>query len=335
MATLASFSSDGGKTLCYPLAPGVTSSRLVLGCMHFAKGGDMDGASTLQKAVLALETVLGYGWDTFDLADIYGRGESEVVFGKAVRQLGLPRESIIVQSKCGIRFAGEPHASDPHRFDFSRRHILDSVEGSLRRLGMDYLDLLLLHRPDFLADPEEVLTAFAELQATGKVLAFGVSNFTPPLLDLFRSAGFIPVVHQVEISLLKHRLITSTMVSEDREPMPASTPDGTLEWHRQTGVVTQAWAPLAYGYPCGRAPDWEPGRVGATAARVREMAAEVGAPPEAVVIAWLLRHPAMIQPVIGTLHPQRLKACHQALDLSLSREAWYRLLAAARSAPLP
>lgn len=338
MARLLVFSEDDGQTLTYPLAPGLRASRLGLGCMHFGgtwEAGKEIGAEARAQARVALETALELGWDFFDHADIYCRGRSEVVFGELIREMGIPRESIIVQTKCGIRFADDPGPGQPHRFDFSKEHIVASVEQSLKRLGMEYVDSLLLHRPDLLADPQEVMEALALLHGSGKVGFFGVSNFTPPLLELYREAGFTPVANQVELNLLRTSLIDASMVAQGRSPHPGHTADGTLEWHRRRGVVTQAWAPMAYGYLSGRAPDWEPERVGAAARCVQQVALAHGVRPEAVVIAFLLRHPAMIQPIIGTRDPARLKACHQALSLRLSREEWYILYQAGRGKSLP
>lgn len=328
--------------LVFPHAALAPVSRLALGCMHFGGGWDPGSGSVkddLAKAREALGSVLELGWTFFDHADIYCRGRSESVFAQAIRDLGVDRESVFIQTKCGIRFPGDPDKPAPHRFDFSREHILASVDGSLDRLDCGYIDILLLHRPDLLADPEEVILALDSLKESGKVRHFGVSNFTPPLLDLYLSAGFHPVANQVEINLLKTTLFDSTMATAEQDgrriPAPGQPTDGTLEWHRRHGVVTQAWAPMAYGYLSGRDPDWEKERVSRGAEKVREIAGRHGVPAEAVVIGWLLRHPARIQPVVGSRNPARLKACHKALELNLSREEWYDLYVACRGVPLP
>lgn len=306
--------------------------------MHF--GGTWNATEPVpeevrQRARTALETALELGWNFFDHADIYCRGKSETLFGELMREMKLPREAVILQSKCGIRFPGEPHPEDPHRFDFSKDHIIASAEGSLKRLGTDYLDIFLLHRPDLLAEPEEVIEAVMELKTAGKVRFFGVSNFTVPLLDLFAEAGFLPVVNQMELNLLKTSLLDASVVAVRREPAPGHVADGALEWHRRKGVVTQAWAPMAYGYLSGREPDKDHERVGKAAEVVSKIARAHEVPAEAVVIAWLLRHPAKIQPVIGTRDPDRLRACHQALQVALTREEWYALYLAGRGQPLP
>jgi len=336
--TLPVFSKDHGTTLSYPLAGALNCSRLVLGCMHFGGTWEREGTvptDARKAARVALETALELGWDVFDHADIYCRGRSELVFGELLRELKIPRESVIIQTKCGICFPDTPDAGDPHRYDFRREYIIESLEGSLKRLGVDYVDCLLLHRPDFLADPDEVMEAFTELHGSGKVGFFGVSNFTPPLLELFKGAGFVPVANQVEFNLLKTALIDGTMVSQGRDPHPGCTVTGTLEWHRRHGVVTQAWAPLAYGYASGRPMEKDPERAQRLSALVEELANAYGVAPEAVVIGWLLRHPAHVQPVIGTRDPQRLKACHEALSLSLAHKDWYRLYHASRQRELP
>lgn len=335
--SLPSFFIPGNDSLRFPLARDFVTAPIALGCMHF--GGDGRDvpvpAEVRQQARTAMETARELGWNLFDHADIYCRGKSESLFGDLTTELQWDRASYFIQTKCGIRFPGFPDNNDPLRFDFSRQHILDSVHQSLQRLRTDYIDVLLLHRPDLLADPQEVMEAFDHLRSSGKVRFFGVSNFPPHLLDLFRAAGFTPVANQVEINLLRTSLLDASVVAQDRSPAPGHPADGTLEWHRIHGVVTQAWAPLAYGYPAGRTPEWDRQRVSKTAGVVQTIATELNAPPEAVVLAFLLRHPAAIQPIVGSRNPQRLHAANQARHIALSREQWYRLYTAGRGQPLP
>ncbi len=325
-------------TLDFPLA-GCPASRVALGCMHFGGNrnlGETDNGEILRKGRTALETALQLGINFFDHADIYGGGESESVFGKLIEEMRVQRDSILIQTKCGIRFAGEPHNDDPHRYDFSEEHILRSVENSLRRLRTDRIDILLLHRPDALMEPEEIAAAFTKLRSSGKVRAFGVSNHTPAQMDLLRDALPFPLVaNQVEINLLKTSLIDAGIVSAGREPAPGHPADGSLEYHRRHRIITQAWAPLAYGYLSGRKPGTDDPRIKPAAALVQELADAHGVPPEAIVIAWLLRHPAKIHPIIGTRDPDRIRACARATDVRLNREQWYRLYIAGRGAPLP
>lgn len=325
------------RRLTYPGIPGLDGSRLALGCMNFGgtwEPGEAVSPEAYARARLAFATALELGWNFFDHADIYGRGRSEAVFGRLMEELRVSRDSVIIQTKCGIRFADDPKRGDPHRYDFSAEHLRFSVDGSLRRLRTDYVDILLLHRPDLLAEPEEVVEALQALKEAGKVRAFGVSNFTPYLLDMYAQAGLWPVANQVEISLLKPALIESGLVAQNGEPAAGHPGDGTLEWHRCNGVVTQAWAPLAYGYLCGREKEGAEERLREGTRLVREMAAEKGVAPEAIVTAWLLRHPARIQPIVGTTDPARLRGCDQSIGLKLSREEWYRLHRTVRGMPL-
>lgn len=338
MSSLPRMMDDSSGDLLYPRAEVLAGPPIALGCMHMGGAWDANASIPIEakeKARAAVETALELGWNFFDHADIYCHGKSEKVFAEVVKELGVAREDIILQSKCGIRFPGDPSPECPHRFDFTADHIKASVEASLRRLETDYLDLLLLHRPDLLAEPEEVLAAFDSLRDDGKVRHFGVSNFPPHVLDLFREAGFIPVANQVELNLLRTSLFDDDVVASRRLPAPGHPADGTLAWHRRHGVVTQAWAPLAYGYPSGRKPDWDHERVHATANVVRDIARIHDVQEEAVVIAFLLRHPAGIQPVIGSRNPERLRACDAARRIRLSREEWYRLYLAGRGEPLP
>lgn len=324
--------------LDYPFT-GRPASRVALGCMHFGGNrrlGEHDEAENHRKSRGALETALEENINFFDHADIYADGKSEEMFGTLIREMRIPRDSILMQTKCGIRFAGEPNAEDPARYDFSKEHILRTVENSLRRLRTDWIDILLLHRPDALMEPDEVAATFAKLHAAGKVRAFGVSNHTPAQIDLLRDALPFPLVaNQVEINLLKTSLLDSAIVSAGREPAPGHPADGSLEHHRLHGMVTQAWAPLAYGYLSGRKPDTDDRRIQSAAALVREIAAAHGVLAESIVIAWLLRHPAKIHPIVGTRDPDRIRACARATAVRLSREEWYRLYIAGRGAPLP
>lgn len=323
-------------TVTFPHAPQLASSRLALGCMKFGQAGvAKQSPESLQRTERAAETAIELGWNFFDHADIYAGGQSESVFGDWWTKRGIPRQQFILQTKCGIRFAGDPYGSTAHRYDFSKAHIIAAATGSLQRLRTDYVDILLLHRPDLLAEPEECLAACEALRQQGKIRYFGVSNFTPAWLAMFAAAGFHPVANQVEINVLKTSLIDSAIVSDSGKPSPGHPADGTLEYHRSHGIVTQAWAPLAYGYPVGRQPDWDPERVHQLAKVIADIANDHGVAREAIVIAWLLRHPAKIQPIIGSGDPDRLRACHAALSVNLSREDWYRITIAGRGRALP
>ena len=234
------------------------------------------------------------------------------------------RDRVIIASKCGIRWQGDPAANAPHRWDFSREHILRSCEGSLKRLGTDRLDLYMLHRPDYLADPEEIAAAFSQLKQQGKVLEFGVSNFRPSFLSMIQRACAMPlVVNQVEIHLARLD----------------SLEDGTLDQCLQEDMTPTSWSPLARGLlgAGGKVDPSDPRAVGLQA--LLELldlkAKEYGVSRTVVALAWLLRHPARIIPIVGSVNPARIRDAVSADTLEMSREEWYTILRAAQMEPLP
>lgn len=317
--------------------------------MHF--GGTWERGSEIsdearRRAREALEAALEIGIDFFDHANVYCWGRSERLFGELAQEMGLKREDYVLQSKVGIRYKGDPTPTAPKRYEFSYAHIMEQVEGSLERLQTDYLDCLLLHRPDILMEVEEIAQAFNELQAAGKVRHFGVSNHTPWQLMRLEAGLEQPLeANQVELNLLKSSLFDASIVAgEDREPMPATVASGTLDYHQLKGIRTQAWAPLAYGYLSGRPIGQEfkfedtaaaKQRIADTSVLVSELAEKYGVSREGIVIGWVLRHPAKILPIIGTRDPGRLKACAEATQVTLEREDWYRLYNAGRGQELP
>ena len=226
----------------------------------------------------------------------------------------------MIASKCGIRFAGDPDGDSPGRYDFSSAHINKSVEGSLRRLGVERLDMLLLHRPDYLMDAAEVAGALESLQASGKVAHVGVSNFSPSQVDLLQSQLSLPLlVNQVEINI--HNISAFT--------------DGTLDQCQRLGISPQAWGPIGgVVRPAWRNTfsDEQQSRIHAEFDR---QAARYGIDNWIVMLAWLLRHPAEICPIIGSTSPERIAAAKQAFDVSYAHEDWYRLLEARNGEPVP
>jgi predicted oxidoreductase len=303
-------------------------SRIALGCMRLS--------DERAQAVASIRAALDQGVDFFDHADIYGRGKREIIFSEIWSEVPGLRDRIVLQSKCGIRFSGDPDASAPHRFDFSYEHIVRSVEGSLRRLRTNYLDVLLLHRPDALVEPEEVAHAFDELHRAGKVRFFGVSNHTAAQIQLLQTCVEQPLVaNQIELNVIHTQLLNDGIIFNRDDSTVASRSEGTLEFCRMHDITIQAWSPLARGDVSGR-PIADPApRVERTTALVARLAEEKGVSKEAIVIAWLLRHPACIQPVIGTTNPARIAAACQADDVELSREEWYSLFIAGRGGELP
>jgi predicted oxidoreductase len=311
-------------------------SRLAYGCMNM--GGRWDatplGAAEALRAERLVNAAVELGINFFDHANIYALGKSEQVFGDVLKRQPSLRAQIVIQTKCGIRFADDPLPGAPGRYDFSYDHIVRAAEGSLRRLQTDTLDILLLHRPDPLAEPEEVARAFDHLHQAGKVRYFGVSNHTPGQIELLRAAVRQPLVaNQLELNILHAPLIDDGVVA-NQAAGPYHAAAGTLDYCRRQGITVQAWAPVAGGRlidPPARAEK----RVKAAAAAVAQIAAARGVPREAVALAWLLRHPAGIQPIIGTTQPERLRASAQADGVALTREEWYALFIAGRGAPMP
>ncbi len=304
------------------------TSRLALGCMRL--GGSWDAtpstAADLAKAVAALRAALDAGYTAIDHADIYCLGKSESLFADAVASLGLRREQLVLISKCGIRFGG----GLPTRYDFSYDWIVSSVEGSLRRLRTDHLDLLLLHRPDALMEPEETARAITRLLDQGKIRAIGVSNHTPAQIALLQRHLLVPIaVNQIELSLVRHEAISDGILANQGRAGHAGV-DGLVDYCRLHHITLQAWSPLAGG-ALGDHDKTEPRLRAALVA----LAKHHGVSAEAIAIAWLLRHPAGIQPVIGSTDPGRIRDLANADKIDLGREDWYGLLEAARGAGAP
>ena len=312
-----------------------TASPLVRGCMGLGGGWDAQplSESDVDKAQAATEAALAAGITLFDHANIYTLGKAEESFGRLFqRQPGL-RQSLLLQSKCGIRFAD---AEGPKRYDLSAQHMVDSVDAILRRLRTDYLDVLVLHRPDPLAQPAEVARAWQQIKAAGKARFLGVSNMhAAQVAWLQRALGEPLVVNQLEMSLLKRDWLESATCFNDGQGASTHAWHGTLEYAQAHGQQLQAWGALARGWYSGAAPDDAPAAVHSTAACVQQLAQAHGVAPEAIVLAWLMQHPARIQPVIGTTDPHRIRACAQATQVTLSRGAWYQLYEAARGRELP
>ncbi|MCL2299350.1 MAG: aldo/keto reductase [Firmicutes bacterium] len=261
-------------------------------------------------------TALELGLNFFDHADIYGAGECESIFGRAYTG---PRENIFLQSKCGIRKG---------RYDFSKEHILASVEGSLARLGTDYLDVLLLHRPDALAEPEEVAEAFGLLQASGKVRQFGVSNHSPAQIQLLQKAVRQPLVaNQLQFGLGHAFLVSQGTHVNMGDDAAAVRDGGALDFCRLHNITVQPWSPFQYGMI--RGPFIGDRRFKDLNAKLEELAKMYDADATAVALAWILRHPAGMQPVVGTMDPGRLASCAKAAEITLTREDWYALFLAA------
>ena len=304
------------------------ASRLVYGCMGL--GGDWDSspvtAAHIKQAEDVIETALDNGITVFDHADIYTLGKAEQAFGQVLKNTPSLRDKMILQSKCAIRFADD---AGPKHYDFSAAWITGSVEDILQRL-----DVLLLHRPDPLMELDEVATAISDLQASGKIKHLGVSNMHGHQINYLQSALGTPVVaNQLEMSLAFRDWLEDGITTNSAHNRQMGYAPGTLEYCMMNNVQLQAWGSLAQGKFTGGKAEFEEDV--ATAALVSELAAEYGVSAEAIVLGWLMRHPANIQPVIGTTNLTRIRNCVQANSVNLSREHWYALLESARGSDVP
>ncbi|MEX1017182.1 MAG: aldo/keto reductase [Phycisphaeraceae bacterium] len=304
----------------------LVATRLIYGCMRIVgtwNVAEVDAERTAQ-AHAAIHAALDAGYTHFDHADIYCHTECERVFGDLLRQSPSLRENMLITTKCGIRFPGDRTPDATHRYDFSREHIIRSCEQSLKRLGIDTIDLYLLHRPDVLMDPLEIAEAFGQLRQQGKVRHFGVSNFTPPQFDCLQAALDAPLACN-QIQIHPGRL----------DPFE----DGTLNHLQRLGVTPTAYSPVAGGrFATGYRvkPDHpEPEKLQALLDALDAEAEAHNVDRTAITLAWLMKHPAGIQPIIGSRNPDRIRDAVAADRVELSRESWYRIYLAARGKKLP
>jgi len=290
------------------------ASLIVLGCMRIS-------AMTVSDIQKLVKTAMDGGINFFDHADIYGGGESERLFGQAVKEAKIPRDKLLIQTKCGIRKGF---------FDFSKEHILSSLDGSLKRLGTDYVDAYLLHRPDTLMEPEEVAEAFTQLYKSGKVRHFGVSNCNSGqirLLNKFLPEGMGITINQLQLSPTNTGMIDSGFNVNMQNSASVDHDSGILEFCRYEEITIQAWSPFLYGFFGGvflgsdKYPELN--KV------INDLAAQKSVTPEAIVIAWILRHPAKIQAIPGSTNIERIKGICGAYNCEMSREEWYEIYRAA------
>ncbi|MBS4459065.1 aldo/keto reductase [Lactococcus petauri] len=288
------------------------ASQIILGCMRIIEPG--------KNPVKVIETAYENGINFFDHADIYGAGQCETVFAEALAQTSIRREDIYLQSKCAIR----PGVA----FDFSKEHIIKSVEGSLQRLQTDYLDTMLLHRPDTLMEPEEVAEAFYELEKSGKVRYFGVSNQNPMQVEVLKTAVKQPLLfNQLQFGL-KHTEMVDAGLNVNIPNQASHMQDGSvLEYSRINKMTIQAWSPFQHGYFDG--PFVGNDKFPELNKKLEEYAEKYNLTPSGIAIAWINRHPARMQTIIGTMTERRIEEVTNASDLVLSREEWYDLYMAA------
>lgn len=289
---------------------GIQVPNVSLGCMRM-------NALTTDEAASVIETAMEVGMNFFDHADIYGRGESEITFAEALKKTSIKREDIFLQSKAGIREGF---------YDFSKEHLIHSVEGILKRLDTDYIDVLLLHRPDALVEPEEVADAFNELYQSGKVKNFGVSNHNPLQFELLKK--FVDqelVANQLQFSVMHTGMIDAGVNVNRKEAHSIDHDGGILDYSRLHGITVQPWSPIR-GEKGVFLNDVEFQEVNN---KLEEVGEKHTINNEAAAIAWLLRHPAKMQVILGTMNPKRLKNYASASEVEISREDWYSIYRAA------
>ncbi len=286
----------------------IKASEIALGCMRIAD-------KPVKEVAELINIALDEGINFFDHADVYGRGKCEEIFAEATGMNSNIREKFIIQTKCGIRRG---------YYDFSKEHILEAVDGSLKRLNTDYIDILLLHRPDTLMEPEEIAEAFSILHSSGKVRNFGVSNFHPLQIELVsKYLNQRIIVNQLQLSIAHTGMIDFGFNVNMKVDQAINRDGGILEYCRVKDITIQAWSPFQYGFFEGTF--MGNSKFQELNDKIEEIAREKGISNIAVPIAWILRHPARIQPIVGTTNLSRLKDICKASGVELTREEWYEL----------
>jgi predicted oxidoreductase len=275
-------------------------SRIIAGCMLWGKWGKQ---FSTQEMIAQMYLTLEAGITTFDHADIYGDYTTEQQFGTAFFESGIERESIQLISKCGIQNEGETRNNKIKHYNYSKEYIIWSVEKSIKDLKTDYLDLLLLHRPSPLMHPDEIAAAISELKEQGKILDFGVSNFTPSQVNLINSKTPISV-NQIEFSLTQHTAMHN----------------GTLDQLLQQEILPMSWSPLGTYFK-------EQNKANTRINKVLDnLTKKYNATEDQVLLAWILKHPSKVSPVIGTTNKTRIENAVKALKIDLELEDWFTML---------
>jgi len=306
-------------------------SRLIYGCMRI--GGDwnsFDYSNEHKEYVYSLlDVLMESGINFYDHADIYTNGKSERLFGEYLKERKISRDKVIIQSKCGIRRKDDPEKGLVGRYDFSKDYIISSVENILKRLQTDYLDILLLHRPDLLCEPEEVVETFNYLKNKGMVRYFGVSNHTPLQIELLQKyLSFKLITNQIEISLQNYGVFEQEITFNNIKMQQFNTYD-ILNYCRLNDISIQAWSPLGKGFINNDQTKQELKNY------LNELAEKYNSSIDAIQIAFLLRHPAKIQPVLGSTNLERIKELLKSIEIKLKREEWYKIFTLARGEAIP
>ena len=292
---------------------GLLASPIALGVMRITKL-DVKGATEL------LDRAYGAGINFFDNADIYDGGKAETLFGQALKNASFSRDDVLVQTKVGIR----PGVA----YDFSKGHLVEAVDASLKRLGVDYVDTLLLHRPDVLMEPDDIAEVFSDLQNAGKVRQFGVSNFNPGQVELLQQAvGQHLFANQLQLSLKHTGMIDFGFHTNMTDERATAHDDGILEYSRLHHMTIQAWSPYQYGFFEGVFID-NP-KFPELNKKLHELADKYGVDVNAIAAAWILRIPGDFQVIAGTTNAARIEGIAKAGDITLTHQDWYDLYLAA------
>jgi len=292
---------------------GIEASAVALGIMR------MDALS-VDQATKVIDSAAALGINYVDSADIYGGGQSSTIFGAALQKASVNRDQLYIQSKGGI-VPGK-------RYDFSKQHLIEAVNGELERLGVDYLDSFLLHRPDALMEPEEIAEAFDDLQASGKVRHFGVSNFNPLQVDMLQAAlNQRLMINQLQFGIMHTGAIDFGLHTNMHDDRSINHDGEIIEYSRLHKMTIQAWSPYQYGNFAGIFLD-NP-KFPELNAAMQTLADEKHVTKSAIATAWILRHPAHIQVILGTMNPTHLAENAAGADIDLTRQEWYDIYFAA------
>ena len=311
-------------------------NRLIYGTMGIGGGwtDDVLTESAIAEGTKAIQTAFDCGIRTFDFANIYQKGKSEEVFGLYLENNEGLREKLFLQSKVGIELYDDPFKN---RYNFSKEHIIEEVEAILKRLKTDYLDCLILHRFDPLMDQQELSEAIQEMKVRGLFKSLGVSNMSHHQIKIIEKITKEKItVNQLEMSLKKRDWLEGSVMFNHGGYQSLDFPVGTIEYCQLNGIELQAWSSLGQGIYSGR-PLKEPidESVKKTRTLVKKLAQEKNVSKESIVIAWLLKHPSKIRPVIGSTNEKRIKNIAESTNVKLTREEWYDLFVSARGNVLP
>lgn len=312
----------------------INLSKIAIGCMNW--GGDWNrfsdiSSETIKKAEEIFTQSIELGYNIFDLADIYCWGKSEIVFGKALSNQKYLRDKIFIQTKCGIIPKGTPYEDSPHRYDLSKRHIINSVNESLKRLQIDYIDAILMHRPDPLFRAEEIAEAFEHLRSQGKVRFLGVSNFNSSQIQRLLHAQTSIFANQIQFSLFHTFLIDAGTEFNNAFKSKAYAWGDILDYCEINNILIQAYSPLGKGLLFkDQNSKYENLKV-----LLNKISIEKNVSIETILISWLLKLPYKIQPIVGTTNLERIKQLANSKEDLLTREEWYSLYLAARGDDIP